>query len=87
MNDGPLVVVGETLLDRDLTGRADRLSPAAAVRAVADRAGVLDAVFAAAGTDRCGMLADVPGEEWDRVVLGCGVRELLVARAQESSWP
>src|SRR5205823_11196401 len=31
--------------------------------------GGLDAVFTAAGTDRCGMLADVPGDEWDRVVL------------------
>lgn len=41
----------------------------AAVRRVADRAGGLDAVVAAAGTDRCGRLVDIPGPEWDRVVL------------------
>jgi NAD(P)-dependent dehydrogenase (short-subunit alcohol dehydrogenase family) len=48
---------------------ADARAAEAAVRAVADRAGGLDAVFTAAGTDRCGPLAEVPGEEWDRVVL------------------
>jgi NAD(P)-dependent dehydrogenase (short-subunit alcohol dehydrogenase family) len=41
----------------------------AATQAVADRIGGLDAVFTAAGIDRCGMLADVPAEEWDRVVM------------------
>jgi NAD(P)-dependent dehydrogenase (short-subunit alcohol dehydrogenase family) len=40
-----------------------------AVSRVADRFDGLDAVVAAAGTDRCGRLVDVPGEEWDRVVL------------------
>jgi NADP-dependent 3-hydroxy acid dehydrogenase YdfG len=29
----------------------------------------LDAVVTAAGTDACGDLADVPGAEWDRVVM------------------
>ena len=48
---------------------ADSRAAEAAVRQVADHGGGLDAVFTAAGTDRCGMLADVPGEEWDRVVL------------------
>jgi NAD(P)-dependent dehydrogenase (short-subunit alcohol dehydrogenase family) len=48
---------------------ADARAAERAVREVADPAGGLDAVFTAAGTDRCGMLADVPGEEWDRVVL------------------
>jgi NAD(P)-dependent dehydrogenase (short-subunit alcohol dehydrogenase family) len=40
-----------------------------AVARVAERLGGLDAVVTAAGTDRCGRLVDVPGEEWDRVVL------------------
>jgi NAD(P)-dependent dehydrogenase (short-subunit alcohol dehydrogenase family) len=48
---------------------ADGRAAEAAVRDLAEAAGGLDAVFTAAGTDRCGMLADVPGEEWDRVVM------------------
>ncbi|MYR62833.1 D-beta-D-heptose 1-phosphate adenosyltransferase, partial [Streptomyces sp. SID625] len=32
----PLVVVGDALLDRDLTGHADRLAPDAPVPVVAD---------------------------------------------------
>lgn len=39
-----------------------------AVAELAARAGTLDAVVTAAGTDRCGTLQEVPGEEWDRVV-------------------
>ncbi|MBD0290856.1 MAG: SDR family oxidoreductase [Thermoleophilia bacterium] len=39
-----------------------------AVRRVADRHGRLDAVVAAAGTDSCGKLEDVPREDWERVV-------------------
>jgi len=48
---------------------ADARATEEAVRRLAGRAGGLDAVFTAAGMDRCGTLADVPGEEWDRVVL------------------
>jgi NADP-dependent 3-hydroxy acid dehydrogenase YdfG len=48
---------------------ADSRAAEAAVRTVAERAGGLDAVFTAAGTDRCGQLGDVPGPDWDRVVL------------------
>ena len=40
----------------------------AAVRAVADQHGGLDAVVTAAGTDACGDILDVDGEAWDRVV-------------------
>lgn len=50
---------------------ADLADPRAAEQAVADlvaRAGGIDGVVTAAGTDRCGRLADVPAEEWDRVV-------------------
>jgi NAD(P)-dependent dehydrogenase (short-subunit alcohol dehydrogenase family) len=48
---------------------ADTRASETAVSRVADRFDGLDAVVAAAGTDRCGRLVDVPGEEWDRVVL------------------
>jgi NAD(P)-dependent dehydrogenase (short-subunit alcohol dehydrogenase family) len=39
-----------------------------AVRALIERAGGVDAVVTAAGTDRCGALGDVPAVEWERVV-------------------
>ena len=39
-----------------------------AIRALIERAGGVDAVVTAAGTDRCGALGDVPAAEWERVV-------------------
>jgi NADP-dependent 3-hydroxy acid dehydrogenase YdfG len=48
---------------------ADTRATEAAVARAARRAGGLDAVVTAAGTDACGDLADVPGAEWDRVVM------------------
>lgn len=56
-------------VDHELVDLADTRATEAAVRAVVDRHGRLDGVVTAAGTDRCGRLADVPGEDWDRVVL------------------
>ncbi len=47
---------------------ADARAAEAAVRAAAEEHGGLDAVVTAAGTDACGRLDDVPGEDWDRVV-------------------
>ncbi|NMH98383.1 SDR family oxidoreductase [Pseudonocardia acidicola] len=47
---------------------ADTRTAERAVAELAARAGGLDAVVAAAGTDSCGRLADVPAEEWDRVI-------------------
>ncbi|WP_214367326.1 SDR family oxidoreductase [Pseudonocardia sp. H11422] len=47
---------------------ADTRAAEQAVAELAARAGTLDAVVAAAGTDRCGRLSEVPGEQWDRVV-------------------
>jgi NAD(P)-dependent dehydrogenase (short-subunit alcohol dehydrogenase family) len=41
----------------------------AAVRAAAEEHGGLDAVVTAAGTDACGDLLDVDGDDWDRVVM------------------
>jgi NAD(P)-dependent dehydrogenase (short-subunit alcohol dehydrogenase family) len=61
--------VAAVAADSEVVDLADSRAAEAAVRAVADRAGGLDAVFTAAGTDRCGTLAEVPGPDWDRVVL------------------
>ena len=47
---------------------ADTATAEDAVRALVERAGGLDAVVTAAGTDRCGALDDVPAAEWERVV-------------------
>jgi NAD(P)-dependent dehydrogenase (short-subunit alcohol dehydrogenase family) len=51
--------------------RVDLADTRAAERAVAravERAGGLDGLVTAAGTDACGKLEDVSGEDWDRVV-------------------
>ncbi|WP_073482515.1 SDR family oxidoreductase [Streptoalloteichus hindustanus] len=47
---------------------ADTRATERAVRELAESAGGLDAVVTAAGIDRCGRLADVPGTDWDNVV-------------------
>ncbi|MBV9382745.1 MAG: cytidyltransferase, partial [Streptosporangiaceae bacterium] len=39
MSTGPLVIVGDALLDQDVDGRAERLSPDAPVPVVEDAAG------------------------------------------------
>ncbi|HSK26170.1 MAG TPA: SDR family oxidoreductase [Jiangellales bacterium] len=62
-------VVPESGVDSELVDLVDARAAEAAVGRVAERLGGLDAVVTAAGTDRCGRLVDVPGEEWDRVVL------------------
>jgi NAD(P)-dependent dehydrogenase (short-subunit alcohol dehydrogenase family) len=65
----PPAPVASVAADSEVVDLADTRAAEAAVRAIADRAGGLDAVFTAAGTDACGPLADVPGPDWDRVVL------------------
>ena len=55
-------------VDFELVDLADGRAAEAAVRALAERNGGVDAVVTAAGTDACGMLADVPAETWERVV-------------------
>ncbi len=47
---------------------ADGRAAEEAVRALAQAAGGLDAVFTAAGIDRCGPLGDVAADEWERVL-------------------
>ena len=56
-------------LDAELVDLADTRAAEQAVERAAERHGGLDAVVAAAGTDACGELGEVPGEDWDRVVL------------------
>lgn len=62
ITDGPEGSLG-TVVDL-----ADARAAEAAVAELASRAGRLDAVVTAAGTDRCGRLEDVPGAEWDAVI-------------------
>src|SRR5215207_6332479 len=65
----PPAEVKDVLTDFEVVDLADARAAEAAVRAVADRNGGLDAVFTPAGTDKCGTLSDVDGADWDRVVL------------------
>jgi NADP-dependent 3-hydroxy acid dehydrogenase YdfG len=65
----PPAEVAAVAAGSEVVDLADARAAEAAVRAVAERAGGLDAVFTPAGTDKCGTLADVDGADWDRVVL------------------
>jgi NADP-dependent 3-hydroxy acid dehydrogenase YdfG len=65
----PEAAVKDVVADFEVVDLADSRAAEAAVRAVAERAGGLDAVFTPAGTDKCGMLGDVDGADWDRVIL------------------
>ena len=60
---------------------ADARAAEEAVREVAAETGGLDAVVTCAGTDACGRLEDVPGEDWDRVLLVNLVGTAAVVRA------
>ena len=73
--------VAGAVAEAEVVDLADARAAEAAVRAVADRAGGLDAVFTPAGTDRCGTLAEVDGADWDRVVLVNLVGTAAVVRA------
>jgi NAD(P)-dependent dehydrogenase (short-subunit alcohol dehydrogenase family) len=77
----PPAEVKDAVSDFEVVDLAEPRAAEAAVRSVADRAGGLDAVFTAAGTDRCGTLAEVPGEEWDRVVTVNLLGTVAVVRA------
>ena len=55
-------------VDHELVDLADGRAAERAVGALAERAGGLDAVVTAAGTDACGVLSDVPAEAWEKVV-------------------
>ena len=55
-------------VDHELVDLSDGRAAERAVRDLAERAGGLDAVVTAAGTDACGVLSDVPAEVWEKVV-------------------
>src|SRR3954453_8808449 len=51
-------------VEQELVDLSDTRAAEAVVRAVSERVGGLDAVVTCAGTDACGRLDDVPGEDW-----------------------
>lgn len=55
-------------VDFEQVDLADARAAEQAVARTIERHGGLDAVVTAAGTDSCGKLEDVAGEDWDRVV-------------------
>lgn len=67
--------------EHEIVDLSDARAAEAAVRAVSERVGGLDAVVTCAGTDACGRLDDVPGEDWDRVVLVNLLGTVAVVRA------
>lgn len=94
---GPLVVVGDALLDADLMGRAGRLMPEAPVPVLSEleevrRPGGAALAAALAARDAAAdvvlvtaLAADPEAEELASLVARCGVR--LVAVAQDGSTP
>jgi NAD(P)-dependent dehydrogenase (short-subunit alcohol dehydrogenase family) len=68
-------------VDQEIVDLSDTRAAEATVRAVAERVGGLDAVVTCAGTDACGRLDDVPGEDWDRVVMVNLLGTVAVVRA------
>ena len=55
-------------VDHQVVDLADRAAVEDAVVRLVERSGTLNAVFTAAGIDRCGALSDVAAEDWERVV-------------------
>ncbi|HYO41116.1 MAG TPA: SDR family oxidoreductase [Nocardioidaceae bacterium] len=74
-------VKAELDVEQEVVDLSDPRAAEAAVRAVSERVGGLDAVVTCAGTDACGRLDDVPGEDWDRVVLVNLLGTVAVVRA------
>ena len=68
-------------VEQEIVDLSDARAAEAAVRAVSERVGGLDAVVTCAGTDACGRLDEVPPEDWDRVVLVNLVGTAAVVRA------
>ena len=68
-------------VEQEVVDLADTRAAEAAVRTVSERVGGLDAVVTCAGTDACGRLDDLPGEDWDRVVMVNLLGTVAVVRA------
>ena len=74
-------VASELDVEREIVDLSDTRAAEAAVRAVSERVGGFDAVVTCAGTDACGRIDDVPGEDWDRVVMVNLLGTVAVVRA------
>ncbi len=68
-------------VEQELVDLSDTRAAEAAVRRVSERVGGFDAVVTCAGTDACGRLDDVAGEDWDRVVMVNLLGTVAVVRA------
>ena len=68
-------------VEHELVDLSDRQATEDAVRTVSGRTGGIDAVVTCAGIDSCGRLEDVPGDEWDRVILVNLIGTAAVIRA------
>jgi NAD(P)-dependent dehydrogenase (short-subunit alcohol dehydrogenase family) len=68
-------------VDHELVDLARPREAEEAVRTASARVGGLDAVVTCAGTDACGRLEDVPGDDWDRVVMVNLLGTVAVVRA------
>ena len=67
--------------DHEIVDLADARAAEQAVARLSERAGGLDAVVTCAGTDACGRLEDIPGEQWDKVVAVNLLGTVAVVRA------
>ena len=68
-------------VEQEVVDLSDARAAEAAVRALSERVGGLDAVVTCAGTDACGRLDDVDAEAWDRVVMVNLIGTAAVVRA------
>lgn len=68
-------------VEQEIADLTDARGAEAAVRAVSERVGGLDAVVTCAGTDACGRLDDVDADDWDRVILVNLIGTAAVVRA------
>ena len=74
-------VAPELDVEQEIVDLSDTRAAEAAVRAVSERVGGFDAVVTCAGTDACGRLDDVSGEDWDRVIMVNLLGTVAVVRA------
>jgi NAD(P)-dependent dehydrogenase (short-subunit alcohol dehydrogenase family) len=67
--------------DHEIVDLSDPRAAEHAVTQLSFRSGGLDAVVTCAGTDACGRLEDIPGEEWEKVIAVNLVGTVAVVRA------
>ena len=71
----------DAAVDHEAVDLVDARAAEDAVRRLAERAGGIDAVVTAAGTDACGAFEEVTAERWERVVLVNLIGTAAVVRA------